>query len=403
VKGKMKLHIGLMVLVIALLASSCQSIKGEAREPSPVSPAATGYPAGYTYIDYSDGDSTVPEQGAFRLDKIIWGPYSIYIFGTADLAEETSLRAQLYKDNQAVDWWPANYGVRVRDSKWEFSVKAGENKAPEELPSLEKDYSLWIWRTHNPAVMVPLPLVTPDRLIETYEPGGGGETAELEGSRWQLVSLNDTELLTDTIITLKFQDGKATGSSGCNFYGGRYETKAPNRLNVYELTTTALDCGERINKQADAYLKSLRNAICCRVVDDSLELYDVITNNRSLVFERQPKYPMNPADLVSTKWELVSLNGDFVPEGITITLDFESDTLASGQAGCFAYSLPYEADGDNIRWGINSRRTGELSPELEKYALRYTDSLLWAFSYRLAKDRLEIFTSRGDTLIYKAH
>jgi hypothetical protein len=149
-------------------------------------------------------------------------------------------------------------------------------------------------------------------------------------------------------------------------------------------------------------LKSLRNAICCRVVDDSLELYDVITNNRSLVFERQPEYPMNPADLVGTKWQLVSMNGDSVPEGLTITLDFESDSLASGQAGCFAYSLPYETDGDNIRWGINSRRTGELPPELEKYALRYTDSLLWTFNYRLAKDRLEIFTSRGDTLIYKA-
>jgi hypothetical protein len=127
-------------------------------------------------------------------------------------------------------------------------VKACENKAPEELPALEKDYSLWIWRNQNPAVMVPLPLVTPDRLIETHELATGGETTELEGSRWQLVSLNDTELLAGTIITLKLQDMEATGSSECNLYGGKYKTKAPNLLNIYELTTTAMDCGELVSK-----------------------------------------------------------------------------------------------------------------------------------------------------------
>jgi len=385
----------LAIILLLLLTGACNG-------PSPTTPAATCYPAGYTYIDYSDGDSTVPEHGAFRLDKIIWGPFSVYLFGSVELPQEISLRVQLYKGDQAVDWWPASYGARVQDSKWEFSMKTGENKAPEELPALEKDYSLRIWKTYDPAVMVQLPLVTPDRLIKTYEPGVGGEAIELEGSRWQLVSLNDTGLLPGTIITLKFQDGKATGSSGCNTYGGKYEKKAPNLLSICELVTTALYCGERINKQADVYLKSLRNAICYRVVDNHLELYNVITNNRSLVFEGQPKYSMNPADLVGTKWQLVSRNGVSVPEELSITLDFKSDSLASGQAGCFACSLPYEADGDNIRWGINSRRIGECPPELEEFALRYTGSLVWASSYRFVEDRLEIFTSKGDTLTYKA-
>jgi len=266
--------------VLLLLAGSCGA--------APKTPAAVcDNPAGYIYIDYSDGDSTIPEEGVFRLDKIIWGPFSVYLFGSADLGGETSLRVQLCKEGLAVDWWPESYGVRVRDGKWEFSVKACENKAPEELPALEKDYSLQIWKTHDPVVMVQLPLVTLDRQIQAYEPGAGGETIELEGSRWQLVSLNDTELLSGTIITLKFQGGKATGSSGCNSYGGRYHTKAPNLLNIYEIIITLLDCGEPVNNQAEVYLRYLHDAICYRVVDNHLELYDVITSNRSLVFERQ--------------------------------------------------------------------------------------------------------------------
>jgi hypothetical protein len=47
-------------------------------------------------------------------------------------------------------------------------------------------------------------------------------------------------------------------------------------------------CDEPILEQEQAYLQHLFKVICYRVDGNSLELYDVITNKRTLVFERQP-------------------------------------------------------------------------------------------------------------------
>lgn len=113
--------------------------------------------------------------------------------------------------------------------------------------------------------------------------------------------------------------------------------------------------------------------------------------------------PMNPADLVGTSWQLVSMNGEQVTEGLSITLTFDSDSEASGRAGCFDYMLvDYEANGDDIRWGMIGKRNGELPQELEFQALHYTDSIMWGANYRLTKDSLEIYMAKGDTLVYKS-
>ena len=65
-------------------------------------------------------------------------------------------------------------------------------------------------------------------------------------------------------------------------------TKAPDLLHLSELTVTLLACDEPILEQEQAYLQHLFKVICYRVDGNSLELYDVITNKRTLVFERQP-------------------------------------------------------------------------------------------------------------------
>lgn len=158
----MKIILAIILPVLLLLAGSCN-------EASPTTPAAACYPAGYTCIDYSDGDSTIPEQGVFRLDKIIWGPFSIYIFGTVDLAEGARLQAQLYKDEQAVKWWPASHGTRVRDGKWETSVKAHQYGSPEELPDLDEGYSLRVWNRDNPIVMAEFSLTVSGQPHDSWD------------------------------------------------------------------------------------------------------------------------------------------------------------------------------------------------------------------------------------------
>lgn len=225
-------------------------------------------------------------------------------------------------------------------------------------------------------------------------------TAKLDGSQWSLTSINGSELVEGSYISLYFRKGTIWGSAGCNIYGAKYSTEAPNILAFSELASTDIGGPENIIHQEEAYLKSLHDAAFYHVEGKYLEIYNA-ANQKSLIFERQPEYPMNPADLVGTKWQLVSLNGDYIIKGLSITLTFDSGSVASGQAGCFRYTLPYEASGDDIRWGISSSRVGELPQELESQALRYTDIIIWAANYRLTKGQLEIFTARGETLIFK--
>ena len=153
-------------------------------------------------------------------------------------------------------------------------------------------------------------------------------------------------------------------------------------------------------EQEDAYLDFLYDVTLYRITGNNLEI-GITANQRQLVFERKPEYPMETADLVGTSWLLVSMDGDDITEGLAITLSFDSDSIASGRAGCFDYELHYQASGDDISWGMTSRRSGELSSRLENEALRYTDSLMWGANYRLSEERLEIFTLRGETLVYE--
>ncbi|MFA5014962.1 MAG: META domain-containing protein [Actinomycetota bacterium] len=154
-------------------------------------------------------------------------------------------------------------------------------------------------------------------------------------------------------------------------------------------------------EQENIYTRSLANTASYCVTGDQLEIYSA-DKQKLLIFKRKPEYPMNPADLVGTSWQLIYINGDQVTEGLSIMLTFNSKSEASGRAGCFDYELPYEASGDDIRWGMKTERNGELPQELEFQALRYTDSIIWASNYRLTTDGLEIYTAKGDILVYKS-
>jgi heat shock protein HslJ len=236
----------------------------------------------------------------------------------------------------------------------------------------------------------------------TLPPQGDSMSSELNGTQWALHSINDSELIEDSHISLHFRDGSFWGYSGCNIYGGNYSTEAPDTLIISGGDMTAMNCSspEGVMEQENAYFDSLYDAAFYHVAGEHLEINDT-ANQRLLLFERKPEYPMEPADLVGTSWLLVSIDGDYATEGLSITLLFDSDSIASGSAGCFDYELHYEASGDDIRWGMSTTRNGELPPELESKALQYTDSLMWGANYRLAKERLEIFTARGETLVFE--
>ena len=96
------------------------------------------------------------------------------------------------------------------------------------------------------------------------------------------------------------------------------------------------------------------------------------------------------------------MNGKNIIENLSVTLAFDSESEATGRAGCFDYKLYYQASGDDIRWGMSSSRIEELPQELEIQTLDYIDSIMWGANYRLDTKQLEIFTARGEVLFFES-
>ena len=79
----------------------------------------------------------------------------------------------------------------------------------------------------------------------------------LNGSQWTLVDLHGKAALSDTTVTLSFEDGKVFGSDGCNRYRGTFTAKVGKLSFGKNLGSTMMMCPEAINKQASVYINAL--------------------------------------------------------------------------------------------------------------------------------------------------
>jgi heat shock protein HslJ len=86
---------------------------------------------------------------------------------------------------------------------------------------------------------------------------------ELENTHWQLVSFDSTDSETPVVdgteLTLNFDsDGQATGSAGCNSYGGVYRVEQ-GQLTIAEVVSTLMACTDTaIMDQEVHYLTALQ-------------------------------------------------------------------------------------------------------------------------------------------------
>lgn len=237
--------------------------------------------------------------------------------------------------------------------------------------------------------------------IESQSPPPGINTTGLAGTQWKVTSLDDKVLSAGTYISIYFSnDGTVWGYNGCNIYGGKYLSSNNSTLKFEDITMTLLGCltSERQHDE-ELYHRNFAATVSYKINEKRLEFLDK-DGEILIVFQQLSEYAMKATDLIGTKWQCVAINGITITEGLSITLSFTSENSASGDAGCFGYNLSYQTDGDNIRFGTNVFRKGELTSELEEKANQYTSLLIYCASYRLSTDKLEIFTAKGDVLEY---
>ena len=108
----------------------------------------------------------------------------------------------------------------------------------------------------------------------------------LAGTHWKLASIDATPAVPGASVTLEFgTDEHASGSAGCNSYGGAYSQNG-NLLAFKQLISTMMACADNnLMQQEQRYLKALNAANLFTLVGDRLTISSADSAG-TLVFDR---------------------------------------------------------------------------------------------------------------------
>lgn len=110
----------------------------------------------------------------------------------------------------------------------------------------------------------------------------GGSQPKLEGTTWELVSMDGKLVLADATVTLILEDGQGGGSAGCNSYGATYDIDGDS-LRLGEVMSTMMYCqAEGVMEQESAYLLALSQVKTYSIMDGAL--YLSLADGRELKF-----------------------------------------------------------------------------------------------------------------------
>ncbi len=95
----------------------------------------------------------------------------------------------------------------------------------------------------------------------------------LDGSSWELYAWDKTRPVEGTTITIQFEAGQVSGSSGCNTYGGSYRVRG-NTLQVEGLVSTLMACADpALMEQESIYLQFLGGAQTFELTEGQLQVF----------------------------------------------------------------------------------------------------------------------------------
>ena len=116
-------------------------------------------------------------------------------------------------------------------------------------------------------------------------PANGGEALKferappprLEGVQWEVTGYNNGRQAVvspkiGTRLTLAFQDGRVSGSSGCNRFHGEFKVEG-NALKVGPLATTRKACDDPVMAQEQQLLRALESATTWAIVRGMLDVH----------------------------------------------------------------------------------------------------------------------------------
>jgi heat shock protein HslJ len=227
-----------------------------------------------------------------------------------------------------------------------------------------------------------------------------------EGTRWTLTDYFSDGIsrpaLNGTTVTLEFgNDGKITGSAGCNHYFADYGIKG-TAITIGQAGSTEMYCtAPGVMEQESAYLTLLNNAASVTAGNNQLTLADA---KGTTILSFTKIIPPAPEPLVGTNWTLDSFyTADAVSSvtaGTTITAVFDENGSVTGSAGCNRYFASYNATGTAISIGpAGSTKMYCNSPGVMEQESSYLAALSRAAAFTITGDRLSLADTKGAMLL----
>ncbi|HIO92749.1 MAG TPA: META domain-containing protein [Leucothrix mucor] len=120
--------------------------------------------------------------------------------------------------------------------------------------------------------LIPLSILMISSIGLTSCGGGTKPASSLEGTHWQLSSVNWRVLRNKLSkrMTINFNSKRATGSSGCNRYFANYTLSAKNAVHFSAIGSTKMLCKPRFMKIERKFLEALRGASSYRISSGEL-------------------------------------------------------------------------------------------------------------------------------------
>jgi heat shock protein HslJ len=118
---------------------------------------------------------------------------------------------------------------------------------------------------------------------------GGCSGAAPSGGSWKLVGWSLSSLEPDPFaITMVLADGKISGHSGVNTYGGSYREGSDGSFAVSDIAQTEMAGDADAMRAESAYMTLLGSTKWYKISGSSLTLYDA-NHNEELIFSRTAK------------------------------------------------------------------------------------------------------------------
>lgn len=234
-----------------------------------------------------------------------------------------------------------------------------------------------------------LALAQDDEAIEADLPAD-----DLAGTSWHLSTMAGETVLSDVLVTLTFdEEGRATGTAGCNRYNTEY-THDDEALTFGLIASTRMFCApEGVMEQETAFIAALEAATAYEIHNDLLMIHYGDDQILDLVRAKS---------LVGTQWELVTINQAGLLEDSQVTLQFDEEGNAGGNAGCNSYGGTYTVADDGLTFGMLITTLMACDEELMEQETQYLEILGNIERFRLNHNFTMILTTaEGDELWFE--